>query len=288
MRIRALLAAATLLVAIAACQPTPAAPLLTDPRDILGRTIGSTSAIRSVHARAEISIRNAVPVGQPEQPVNQGGTAEAVVDLAAGEISVSGAAADGTGRFAMIVADGASFSQSSLDAGRWIRMPIAGGLGPGAVLGMPVVAKPPDLPALLTEALADPTTTIELRGVEDCATGRCYRVAVGLTAERVFDLFIALSGMDQMPGFDEEMLAAGGFLPALGIEVVSDTASLRLTELAVSASMQGTAIALRVQLARFDEPVSIQAPPPALVDDFDQITDEILEDVGRELERPSP
>jgi hypothetical protein len=291
MRITVLLAA-VLLVVVSACRQD-AGPLLSDPRDILTRTIGATSLIRTATVRVDASARMVQPDpgGLPAQPQDQGGTAEAIVDLANGELTATLAATDGSGRFSVILADGAAFTQDAT-TGRWMKMPMAGGLGglgPGAIFGMPAAIKPPNVPALLAEALADPTTTIELRGVEDCPAGRCYRVAVGLAPERVFKLVVTATGMDQMPGFDEQAAMAGGFVPGIGLEVVSDTASLRMIEATLSASLQGTAIAVRLQLSRFDEPVAIQPPPPALVDDFGLMEGQILERVGNEIrESPAP
>jgi hypothetical protein len=291
MRITVILIAGLLMV-LSACRQD-AGPLLSDPRDILTRTIGATSLIRTATVRVDASMRMVQPDpgGLPAQPQDQGGTAEALVDLANGEFTATLAAADGSSRFSVILADGAAFTQDTM-TGRWVKMPMAGGLGgfgPGAVFGVPGGIDPPNVPAMLAEVLADPTTTIELRGVEDCAAGRCYRLAVGLAPERVFKLVVTATGMDQMPGFDEQAALAGGFIPGLGVEVVSDTATLRMIEASVSASVQGTAVAVRLQLSRFDEPVAIQPPPPALVDNFGLMEQQILEGVGEPIEQsPAP
>ena len=260
-------AAATLvmIVLIAACQPSASTPLLSDPREVLNRTVGSVMAMRSVHLRGEFVTRFA---GGGELANDEwGGWAEVDVDIASGELGGVAASIDGTGRASFILADGAAFSQSAPN-GRWTKVPMPGGAGafPGMFLGMGGVGDPPDVPKIVAAALADPATTLELRGVEDCATGKCYRLAIALTPATIVRMSLDLTNMDEQGFVSEEELLAQGVVPGLTLEVVSDTASLRLLEIQTSATLQGTSTSMRLILSRHDEPVSIQPPPPELVD----------------------
>jgi hypothetical protein len=265
-------------LALVGCQPAAGPPLLTDAREILNRTIGATATIRTVHARFDVTIRTLEQApGMPVQ--DQGGAAEGDIDLAAGEFGLTIVPNDGNQRMSFILADGSAFTQDPF-SGRWTRMDAAGGL-PGLAAGglFGAAAGPaPDPGLILAEAVGDPTTTLELRGVEDCATGRCYRLAIGLTPERVFKAFVALTAVDRLPGFEDQADAMIGSIPGLGLEIAADTTTFRIVDGTLSASMPGTAVALRMQLSRFDEAVSIQPPPPAIVDEFD--LDGILNDVG--------
>jgi hypothetical protein len=275
---RTLVSLTVLLLLVSACQATSQAPLLTDPREILTQTIGATSTVRTVHARVDVVVR--MPQADPAGPSEQGGFGEIDLDLVNTELNAVIEASDGSGRSAFTLVDGTAFTQGSA-SGRWTKVPMVGGvpglLGGGLFGGAPVPA--PDVPKILAEAMADPATTIELRGVADCATGRCYQVAIALPPERVFKAVVSFTGMDQQPDFDEQAVMAGASVPGIGLELAVDTVSMRVVEATVSASLQGTAFAMRVQLSRFDEQLSIQAPPPALVDE----PGAILEGVGQPI-----
>jgi hypothetical protein len=244
-----------------ACGPNTPAAELTDPREILSRTIETTASLRSMRARVDLDIRDANRPGVP-----QGGFGEGVLDLATGELSLTAAATDGSGAFAFIQAGGASFARNSAN-GRWTKVPAGEGglvalfLMGGGGGGMPA----PDVRKVLGAILADPETTIQLRGVEECATGRCYVTEVGLPPAQTWKLVVGVSGLDQMPGAAGLLEQPAGF-PALALQVLTDTATLRLVELAASATAEGTTVAMRLQIGAPNEPVSIEPPPPGLVD----------------------
>lgn len=247
------------LATAAACNPNASAPL-TDPREILGKTIASTASLSSMRVRLDLDVRNADQPGVP-----QGGAAEGVFDVATGEMSFTGAAKDGTGAFAYIAADGASFVNTTGN-GRWMKVPVMGGgllamflMGGG---GLPQT----DTRQVLTDLVDDAETSVELRGVEDCATGKCYVTIVSLPPAQVWKLVVGLTGIDRMPGAAPITEQPQG-IPALALQIATDTATLRLVELAASVSMETSNVAVRLQVAEPNQPVSINAPPPALVDD---------------------
>jgi hypothetical protein len=248
---------------VAACSPSPAAPELTNPREIVGRTIEATAGLRTMAVRLDLDIRD-----QNQPGVAQGGFAEGVFDVASGEMSVTGSSNDGSGAFAIIAADGASFVNSSGN-GRWMKVPAMGGglvamflMGGGGV-------QQPDIRLVLADILDDPETSIELRGVEDCATGRCYVTTVALPPAQVWKLLVGVTGIDKLQGAGQVMEQPQG-IPALALQVVTDTATFRLVELAASVSTDGSTAAVRLRVAAPNEPVSINAPPANLVDDSGQ------------------
>jgi hypothetical protein len=246
-----------------ACGPSTPAAELTDPREILSRTLETTAGLRSMRVRVDLEIREAARPGEP-----QGGFAEAAIDLAAGEVSLTASPTSGIGVLAFIQADGASFARTEAN-GRWTKVPAAGGgmvallLMGGGGAGM----QPPDVRKVLGSVLADPEITTELRGVEDCATGRCYVTQIALPPALLWKLVVGLIGLDQMPDLAGEVEQPVG-LPPVALQVITDTATLRLVELVASAAAGGSTVAMRLQIAAPNEPVSIEPPPPGLVDVF--------------------
>jgi hypothetical protein len=244
----------------AACNPSTPAAELTDPRLILSRTLETTAGLRSMQVRVDLEIRDAARPGEP-----QGGFAEGVIDLVAGELSLTASATDGSGAFAYIQADGASFARNSAN-GRWAKVPASGGMVALFLMGGGGAGRqPPDVRKVLASFVDDPDTSVELRGVEDCATGRCYVTQVALPPAQVWKLVVGLIGLDQMPDVGGGLEQPAG-LPPLALQVVTDTATLRLVELVASATAEGSTVGMRLRIAAPNEAVSIEPPPPGLVD----------------------
>lgn len=255
-------AVAVAVASIAGCQP--AATELTDPREILGRTVAASAALRTVAIRAELQIRNPGDVG-PGPGGAQGGTLEGHVDLAASAASFRLAEFDRQAVGAVTTSGGVTWVQSS-GSPRWQQlqgnlasMPLA--MFMGAAPGGPG----PDYPRILAELAADPGIDVQLLGVEECATGRCYHVSVTIPPAELWPLVTKLLGLDRFPGFTPEPPDAAA-LPPISIDLLSDTGSLRLVTATIGGQAQGTSVLLRVELPEVNGPVSIQPPPPELVD----------------------
>jgi hypothetical protein len=243
----------------AACSPNPAGPELTDPREILSRTIQSTAGLRSMRVRLDLEMREQARPGAPT-----GGFAEGVLDLVNGEMSLAGAGNDGAGAFAYIQADGFGFARIPGN-GRWSKVPAMGGIAGIFLLGGNAAVPQVDVKAALADLLDDSDTVVELRGVEDCTTGRCYRTAVGLPPAQVWKLVVGLTGIDKLPGGPPVQQPAD--IPPISLEILTDTATLRLVDLVATGTAGSTTTALRLRVAAPNEPVAIEAPPPQLVDD---------------------
>jgi hypothetical protein len=265
----ALVAVGIALVLVAACGPSADQNLLSDPRQILGQTIGATATIKSVRARFDLAYQSAPEENGPPQPRQEGGWLTADVDVAAQKFAVHGARNDGTGVFDAILAGNTMFTRDTSN-GRWskITMPAGMGMNPIGLLGGGGfgVAGAPDVQVVLAAALADGSISAQLRGVEDCRTGRCYRTAVTVPPDKVWQLAMKLTGMDRM-GAGIAQQPPVGDIPAISIELLTDTKTLLLIDALGSGSAQGTSASLRVQLANHNEPIAIQIPDPALVDD---------------------
>jgi hypothetical protein len=253
------LASVLLALAVAGCIQTADEPLLDDPREILGRTLTASLALRTAAVRVDAQYGNA-DMG------DQAATAEGVVDLPSGELGFTAATADGRGGGSIIVVDGAAFLQST--EGRWTKAPMdeANLLG-GALFGGQA-AEPADIPAAILATLADPTTLVESKGVEDCEAGRCYRVAVVIAPERVWTLMLDLTGMGDFPGVEDSKPPAGQ-IPAIDLEILTATDSFLPIGLSLGTRLDATTVAIRVMLSRHNEEVRIEAPPDDMVDDQD-------------------
>lgn len=236
---------------VAAC-PGEAEPLLTDPRDIVARTLLATAQVRTAHARIDLENR-------PADGEISGGSVDADINLADGELAAQGVGNDGAGRFAVIVADGDLFARGDGAQG-WNRIP-GGGTNPAMIFSLRGGVGPgpgPDYLALLRGIVTDPQTTFELRGVEDCDAGRCYHTAIGLTGAQLWALAVELMALDEIPGAPGRPPLED--LPSLSIEVLTDVATLRVVDLVGTATMNGGSIAIRLRLSGFDQAVAIEAP----------------------------
>jgi hypothetical protein len=244
----------------AACSPNPAGPELTDPREILSRTIQSTAGLRSMRVRLDLEMREQARPGAP-----QGGFAEGVLDLGTGEMSLAGAGNDGSGTFAYIQADGFGFARTAAN-GRWTKVPAMGGIAGIFLLGGGAPGPQVDVPVALADLVDDPETVVELRGVEDCATGRCYRTVVGLPPAQVWKLLVGVTGIDKLQG-GAAVQPPLADIPPISLEILTDTATLRLVDLVATGTAGSTTTAVRLRVAAPNEPVAIEPPPPGLVDD---------------------
>src|SRR5437867_3913010 len=101
------------LLVLAACGPGADGPLLSDAREVVGRTIAATAPLRTVRVRFDATMQQAPQQGIVPNPGPNGGWLEAEVDLARQELSAHGAASDGSSGFEVIVADGALFVKNT-------------------------------------------------------------------------------------------------------------------------------------------------------------------------------
>ena len=256
------LVTAILAIVVGGCVQPAAAPLLDDPREVLARTLSAALELRTAAIRVEAQSRNP---GIEAQSF----TADGLVDLGAGEAGFSGRTGDADALATMIVAGGNTFVQNGAGP-RWQMVPgnaLTGGLGGMALFGA-APGDPPDIPAALLAALADPTTVVELKGVEDCEGGRCYRTAIVVAPDRVWALILELTGLGTQPGVPVPDQPPGE-IPPLNLEIVSSTASFLPVEISFAVDANGTSFAARAIVSRHNEEVAIEAPPEALVDRWD-------------------
>jgi len=88
---------------------------------------------------------------------------------------------------------------------------------------------------------------------------------VEIPPESVWPLLVRLTGLDQVPEFQQPAPDPAD-LPSVSLTVMADTATLRLVDLVVGGSNDGTSVQLHVQLTAHDGPVAIDPPPPDQVE----------------------
>jgi hypothetical protein len=250
-----------------ACGPSDA-NLLTDPRQILGQTIAATTPIKSVRVRFDLAYQSSPPDGQIGQRRQEGGWLEANVDFGSQAVSARGAAIDGTGQFEGVLTGNALYSKT-MGNGRWSKTTLPAGMGMnpiGLFAGGGLGRQGPDIQGTLAAALTDNAIDVQLRGVEDCRTGRCYRTEVTIPPAKVWELAMKLTGADRLGGGAAQQPPEGD-IPAITIQLLIDTKTLWLIDAVGSGSAKGNSASVRVQLADHNVPVVIQPPNPALVDD---------------------
>ena len=243
---------------LAACSGQTA-PALSDPKAILSGALDAIGQAKSVHVSAEVAGSLAAGLGGQAAggPLDlEGTTAEADVDLAAGNLHGSFAAPALPGLNGELIAvDRVTYLKVSLLGSTYRKL--AG--GDGGLLG----------------ALADPRRAISglrqtLDGLpsqplkapdEKCGDADCYRVTIPAP---MTELGAVLGdGLGSALGSLTPDGAGGGT-----IDVWVRTNDLRPARLVVTADggSQGT-LTVTVQLTRWDAPVSISAPPADQVDE---------------------
>ena len=258
------LGAATVLAACAG----RAAPALSDPRAIVDGALDAVGQARSVHL--EVEVTGSLAAGLGGQATDLGGqatggsldlegtTAEADVDLAAGNVRGSFAAPALPGLGGQLIAiDGVAYLRVDLLGPRYRRL--AG--GDGGLLD--ALVDPRRAISELRRALEDLPDPPRMGPDEACGDADCYRVTIPVPVS-------GLAGALAVgPGGAAGSPAAGGAEGTGGtIDLWVRTSDLRPARLVVTADggSQGR-LTITVQLTRWDEPVSISAPPADQVDE---------------------
>jgi hypothetical protein len=263
---RLLVAVWLMALAAAACGPGADQNLLSDPREIVGRTIQVSAELKTVRARFDVQ-QHREPTGldAPRQARDETAWLEISADFGALAVAARGAGNDGQAIDFVLV--GGAFFTKVPATGRWSKttLPVGVGLNPAAIFGGAVPGAAPDIGGALLAALADPTVQMQLRGVEDCRSGRCYRTTIAIPPAVVWNIVKKISGIDRMDPSAAEQPQTG--VPEIDLELLIDTKTNRLMEAWLSGTAGGTTVRLRGQFANHDEQIAIGAPNPALVDD---------------------
>ena len=249
-RFTAMLAIATLAILVGACGGTTASPALTDPTEIVTAALKSTEAAKSfrldVRVDGSATIRLPGSVSGTGTPVRLDGTTAAIdVDVVAPAAHAIVSAPALLGFKADVIAvDGKSYVKTSLTGPLYqVSAAETGPVNPGAAGS--IIDNLGDL--LLKEGI------VLTKGADlQCGSETCYAVTTSLTPD--------------------QLGAAGGAAAALPVDLTG--ATLKLTMLveqdppnhlagidAVLTMADGSALTMAVTASRWDEPVTVTAPP---------------------------
>jgi hypothetical protein len=247
-------------IALGACQAGPAAPTLTDPDEILAAAVTTTAAAKSVRidatADGTVSL-DLLGAGAPSTLDLTGTTLSADLDLDAGNVRMTFAAPNLLGLTGeLIVVDGTSYLKTSLTG------PLYQVQSMGSEVPVPSGAERASIVTDITEFLANPALD-PVKG-EDVACGNttCYRIDITLTPDELAALGVgdleAPAGL-AIPVAIPDLSAA---TVSLGVLVAKDTTRLAGLEGTLDLGGGAGVANVKATFSKWDEAVSITAPPP--------------------------
>jgi hypothetical protein len=241
---------ALLATIVAACNGGSSTATLTDPTEIVTAAITSTQAAKSVHL--EIAIDGTATVALP---IGGGGgtavdltgtTASADLDLGGGALRATFAAPSLLGLAGEVIAvDGTTYLKTTLTGPLYQASSASSGpVDPSAPTGM--------INGLGNLLLGD---GVQLTKGDDvaCGSATCYTVSTTLTAAD-----LGTSGADVLGGLPIDLTGAS---LALTIRVEQAPPNHLAGVQAVATMADGTSITIDVTASKWDEPVTITAPP---------------------------
>ena len=247
---RAPLALAVVALLAAACGMTPTGPALTDPKEIVTATLTATESAKSVHlsALADGTATVALPMGGGTgTPVDvTGTTGSADIDFVKPAVKATFALKAGvTVSGEAIAIDGKTYLKSTLTGPLYQESAAGAGLFEPKIVG--------DLIDNLGDLLLKPGVDLVKGGDVACGSKQCYTVSADLTAA---DL-----GTDASSALDSLPVNLAGATLKLTIRVEKDLPYHLAGVTAVLSQPDGAALTVDVTASKWDEPVSISAPP---------------------------
>jgi LppX/LprAFG-like lipoprotein len=245
----ALLAVAAVAFLAAACGTTPTGPALTDPRAIVTAAVTSTENARSVHLAATVvgEATVALPMvgGTGTQLDLTGTTASADIDFVKPAARATFALKAGlTVNGEAIAIDGKTYLKSTLTGPLYEESAAGAGLFDPSIVG--------DLIDNLGDLLLKPGLELVKGDDVACGSKQCYTVSADVTAA---DLGTESGALDTLP-----VNLAGATLK-LTIRVEKDLPYHLAGITAVLSQPDGAALTVDVTASKWDEPVTISAPP---------------------------
>jgi hypothetical protein len=250
-RLAAILAsAATVAILVAACNGGSNAPALTDPTAIVTAAVKSTEAAKSVHldlavdGKASVSMPGAAGAGTP---VDLTGT------TAAADVDFAGKAAKAT--FSVPVLFGFAGEVIAVDGKIYLKTTMTGPLyTESASTGSAVdPGNAGGLVGDLGDLLLKQGVTLVKGDDVACGSKQCYTVSADLTAEQ-----LGATGIGALAGLPVNV--AGATLK-LTVRVEKDLPNHLAGVTAVITTPDGSAATVEVTASKWDEPVSVSAPP---------------------------
>ena len=246
-------------LAVGACQTGPAAPTLTDPREILAAAVTSTAAARSVRldATADGTITvDLLGMGTPSPIELAGTTVTADLDLEGGDARATFSAPNLLGLTGEVIGvDGTTYLKSTLTGTRYQV------LSAGPDIPVPSGAARASILKDITDFLADPALDPVKGEDATCGSTTCYRVDIVLTPEELAALGAA--DLEAPAGLPIPIPIPDLSAASVDLSVLVAKDTTRLTGLKAVVDLGGGAgvATIDLTLSKWDEDVSITAPP---------------------------
>jgi len=250
---RLLLVATVATLALGACSTAPAAPALTDPREILTKSVLALKDVKTLHLKADVGGEIKLDLtnsGNPAALNLQGTTAEGDVDIAGKKLRVSFAAPALLGLTGdIIVIDQTSYMKISLLGPKYTKSTSADTGNPAAAAG-----DPQKLIDDLNKFLNTPGIAPTKQADEKCGDKDCYRVSLALTA-------------DQLNGVTGGALGSAAPTGNGTVDVWVQKNDLRPAKFAIASTGgdQGS-FTVTITLSAYDAAVTVNAPPDSEVE----------------------
>ncbi len=250
---RLFLIAAAAAVALGACSSAPpTTPPLTDPKEILTKTVGTLKDVKSFHMHADVSGTIKMDLsgsGNPGALDLKGTTADADIDIPNKKAHISFGAPALLGVTGdLIVIDKVTYTKVSLLGPKYTKSESTGSGDPSSV-----ASDPQKTIDELNQFLNQPGVAPTKQADEKCGDKDCYHVSLNLTSDQ-------LSGVTS--GLGSAAPSASGT-----VDVWVQKGDLRPAKVTISANAgdQGT-IAVTLTLSNYDAAVTINAPADADVE----------------------
>ncbi len=243
---------------------TPTAPPISDPQEIITRSIANVADATSLHFRAEVGGKfNMNALG--EGGGGLGGNMDLAGTYAEGDIDIKNQAVDikfgVPGMFGLsgriIVVDGYTYMQNSLQGAKYTKS----GLGDALPFDLPSpdASASPDAPASgaivnqieeVRKNLEDAGLTVTLKDDEKVEGKDCYRISLSIPADKLNDLVSQNAGS-----------VADVKIDSLSVDYWVYKDSLRPAKLLVSgAAADAGSLTLSVIISNYDGSVDVKAP----------------------------
>ena len=245
-----LVLAATVAILVAACNGGSSAPPLTDPAEIVTAALRSTEAAKSVHVEIAVDGKAAValPGGSGTGvPVNLTGT------TASADIDIANAAAKVT--FKVPALFGLAGELIVVDGKTYLKTTVTGPLYTESAAG--TAPLDPSNAKGMTDNLGDlllKQGVVLVKGDDvACGTKQCYVVTADLTAEQ-----LGSAGTGAASGLPVDLTGAS---LKVTMRVEKDLPHHLAGVTAVLSMPSGSSVTAELAASKWDEPVSISAPP---------------------------
>ena len=239
----------TLAILVSACQGVTPGPALTDPKAIVTAALTSTEAAKSVHI--DIAVAGSATVVLP------GSTVKTPIDLsgttAAADVDLAGSAARATFKVASVISvsgefiavAGKVYAKTSLSGPLYVESAASTApIDPSRMKAM--------IETLGNLLLKDGVTLVKGDDVS-CGSKQCYTVAADLTAAQ-----LGTTGSSAAAGLPIDLTGA---TLNLAVRVEKDLPDHLAGIAATLIAPNATSIRVDLTASKWDEPVSIAAPP---------------------------